>query len=367
VTDEAFTNRTKEIERLRSNIENNIHTMLISPRRWGKSSLVRKTAGEVERENRGIRFCFIDLFRIRDEGEFYSSFANALVKATSSKAEEWISLSKTLFKRITPRISMGTDPVNDFEITFDVDSIEKSYEEILDLPERIAEKKGIQIVVCIDEFQNLGSFGEPLLFQKRLRSAWQHHRHVTYILYGSKRHMMMELFEYRSMPFYKFGDVMYLPKISREHLVDYICQSFERTGKRISEEIAGKIADSVKCHPYYCQQLAHLVWVATDGEAGDGIFEEAVETLLEQNAILYHREVEGLSPMQLKLLEAVAKGADRLTTAQAINEYNLVSSSNVVRVKKSLEKKEIVDIIQRRIEFIDPAFELWFKRFYLLR
>ena len=262
---------------------------------------------------------------------------------------------------------MGTDPANDFEINFDMDSIKKSYEEILDLPERIAEKKGIQVVVCIDEFQNLGSFEEPLLFQKRLRSAWQHHRNVTYILYGSKRHMLMELFESRSMPFFKFGDVMYLQKISREHLVDYICRSFERTGVRISGEIAGKIADSVKCHPYYCQQLAHLVWVAADTEADETIFEEAVDELMEQNSILYHREVEALSPMQLRLLEAVARGAERLTTAQAINEYNLASSSNVVRVKKSLEKKEIVDILQGKIEFIDPAFELWFKRFYISR
>ena len=53
-----------------------------------------------------------------------------------------------------------------------------NYQEILNLPEQIARKKDIQVVVCIDEFQNLAGFKHPLLFQRRLRSEWQHHQRV---------------------------------------------------------------------------------------------------------------------------------------------------------------------------------------------
>lgn len=117
--------------------------------------------------------------------------------------------------------------------------------------------------ICINEFQNLSVFKDPLLFQKRLRSEWQHHYHVNYCLYGSQQHMMMELFERQSMPFYKFGDVMYLSKIHRKDWISFIIAKFQSTGKKIDEHLADMIAGFVQDHSYYVQQLSHLVWINT--------------------------------------------------------------------------------------------------------
>ena len=363
VVGEAFTDRTGEIKRLKSNIENNIHTMLISPRRWGKSSLVKQTAMNLARIKR-FKFCFIDLFKIRNEEDFYSSYANAVIKSTSSKREEWIAFTKSFLGRITPRISLGTDPMSDFEINFDIKGLKQNYEEILDLPEKIAEKKEINIIVCIDEFQNLGNFDEPALFQKRLRAVWQHHQRVTYILYGSKRHMLMHLFENKSMPFYKFGDVIYLDKIGKKFLETYIINSFSKTGKKIEKEHAGKIAGTVKCHPYYTQQLAHLTWINTDNEVSEKIVNLAVNELLNQNALLYQREVETLSNIQINFLRAISEGVEKLSSLEVIKTYKLNTSANVFRVKKALEKKELIDTLNGNVHFIDPVFELWFKEYY---
>lgn len=363
VVGDTFTDRSAEIKRLKANIENNVHTMLISPRRWGKSSLVKQTALHLEK-NKKIKFCFIDLFKTRNEEDFYSSYTRAIIKAISSKTEEIAALAKSFLGRLTPRISLGTDPLSDFEITFDMKGMKQNYEDVLNLPEKIAEKKGINLIICIDEFQNLGHFDEPVLFQKRLRAVWQHHQRVAYILYGSKRHMLMHLFENKSMPFYKFGDVIYLDKISIEDLKTFIANSFSRTGKTIAEEYAGQIAAYVKCHPYYTQQLAHLTWLGAENRVSAEILNQAVEELLNQNSLLYQKEIETLSNIQVNFLKAIANGVNQLSSTMVINEYNLNSSANVTRVRKALEKKEIIDVVGKKIEFIDPVFELWFKRYY---
>lgn len=365
VTGDAFTNRKDEIKRLTSNIENNVHTTLISPRRWGKSSLVKQTQLNLASQEGEIKFCFIDLFKIRNEEDFYSTYAKAVIKATSSKAEEWISLTKTFLSKISPNITFGADPFSDFEINFDVKGVKQNYEDILNLPEKIAKKRGITITICIDEFQNLGNFDEPVLLQKRLRSVWQYHQKVTYILYGSKRHMLMHLFENKSMPFYKFGEVIYLEKIAEKHLRGYIKSAFANTGKTAGDEHARRVAQYVQCHPYYTQQLAHLVWINTEDEVTDEILENAVLDLLSQNAIVYQAEIDSLTNAQINFLKAVAGGSGKLSSGETIRKYKLGSSANVSRIKKSLEKKEIVEILNKKAQFIDPAFELWFKKYYL--
>ncbi len=240
---EAFTDREEELRRLIANFEHRVHTVLISPRRWGKSSLVERAIRETC-NNRNLRLCSIDLFNVRTEEQFLSIFSRELIKSTSGKLEEWIGLARTLFQRITPRVSVGTDPANDFEVSFELRDIKEHYTEILDLPEQIAKKTGLTVVVCLDEFQDLGHFDDPLLLQKRLRAAWQKHQRVTYCLYGRKRHMLHELFGSPSMPFYRFGDLLLLAKIERQHLVEFVTRSFSRTRKKIPLALSEQIVET---------------------------------------------------------------------------------------------------------------------------
>ena len=109
----SFTNRQKEIQRLKSNFENKVNTTLISPRRWGKSSLVEKVAKQVN--SKKYKVLILDLLPVRNEEEFYSTFSTAVIKATSGKLEEWVQVAKKFMQRINPKFSFGTDPANDFE------------------------------------------------------------------------------------------------------------------------------------------------------------------------------------------------------------------------------------------------------------
>ncbi len=365
VTGENFTNRNKDIKRLITNFDSNINTLLLSPRRWGKSSLIHKAAKIALNKNQNYRFCFLDLFNIRDEEEFYSVLTKELLKVTSTKTEEWLQNARKFLKRITPNIIIGIDPQTDFNIKLKLDDLQNSYSEILNLSEKIAEDKKIKIIVCIDEFQNLGFFKEPLLFQKRLRANWQYHKNTVYCLFGSKRHMLMELFENKSMPFYKFGDTFYLEKIDTDALSNYIFKQFKKTNKVIDKELIFKIISLMQNHPYYVQQLAHLVWMNTKTQVTERILNESINDILLQNSLLFEKEVENLSTTQLNFLKAITNDIkSNLSSSEVIKEYKLGTSGNVIKIKNALIKKEVIEIMKNGPIILDPAFELWLKQFY---
>jgi hypothetical protein len=364
VSGSKFTDRELETARLVSNFKNGINTILISPRRWGKSSLVKK-AGETAGSDE-VMVIYIDSFGIRDAREFYTILATSVIKATSNTMETLVDLVRRFFSRITPKISLGPDPVNTFELSIELESVDKNYQELLDLPEKIAADKKIKLVVCIDEFQNTALFNESVLFHKRLRSSWQNHLHVTYCIYGSKQHMMQSLFEKQSMPFYKFGEIIHLNKISSTDWVSFIRKQFQVTDKFISDELAHKIATTVKCHSYYVQQLSHLVWERTILSAEESHYDAALEDLIYQNAMLYQRDTELLSDAQLNFMKALASGTIKgFSFKDVLDKYKLGSSANVVKIKKALVEKELIEIKNKEAEFLDPVYELWFSRIML--
>ena len=196
-----FTNRSGEIAQLKRNFLAGVNTILISPRRWGKTSLLRRVSEELTREQKDICICHIDIFDLRNEHQFYVALANGVLQATSSRWEEFVKDAKQFLAALVPTITFSPDMQTGVSFGVGWEEIERNPEEILDLAERVAERKKIHMIVCIDEFQSLASFANPLAFQKKLRARWQNHKHVTYCLYGSKRHMLLEVFTDSSMPF----------------------------------------------------------------------------------------------------------------------------------------------------------------------
>ena len=359
-----FTDRAFETNRLLLNFKDKVNTILISPRRWGKSSVVNKAATEFQSE-RSKHAVMIDLFNIRDEAQFYSYYAKKIIQETSSKPKEWMDIAASFLKRLSPKVSFPINMVNDFEITFELQDKAEDFEDILNLPEKIAHSKKIEIAVCIDEFQNISNFTQPQLFQKRLRASWQRHKDTVYCLYGSQTHMMTTIFERKSMPFYKFGDVMYLGKIDSTYLIDYIVSQFKHSGKKIDTELAGLIVDNIQCQPYYAQQLAHIVWINTDKAVTQVIFERSLTELIEQNAPLYIKDIETLSNTQVNFLELLVR-TDRkdIFSKELIQKFNLGTPGNVTKIRKVLINKEIIHLVNSKYELVDPVFRLWLKNIY---
>ncbi len=363
-TEKNFTDREQETAYLVANFTSLINTIIISPRRWGKSSLVNKASKSAMAKDSKMRICHIDLFNVRNEEHFYALLAQKVIAATSSKWDEAIENAKRFFSHLVPKITLGTDPTNEVSINFDWEEVKQNPDEVLDLAEHIAKEKGLKIVICIDEFQNIAEFDDPDYFQKKLRSHWQQHQHVAYCLYGSKRHMMLEVFTDTSKPFYKFGNLMFLNKIETPHLVEFFNSRFADTGKRITDEASRLIATLVDNHPYYAQQLAQLSWLRTKKKCTEEIVREAHTALVEQLSLLFVTITETLTNQQLNYLKALIAGEKAISSTETMHRYNISSPTSIVRSKAALLKNDILDNKAGEYSFQDPIYAYWLKTQY---
>lgn len=362
VEGDTFTDRKEETNRLKMNFLYGVNTILISPRRMGKTSLVEKVCSLVESDT--LKIAKIDAFGCRSENDFINAFATAVVRATSSKWEEWMENAKTFLSRFIPKISIGQDPLTDFSIALEYNRANTVTEDILQLPETIAKQKGIKIVICIDEFQQIADFPDSITFQKKLRSVWQLQSNVSYCLYGSKKHMMEKMFQSQSHPFYRFGDLFYLDKISETDWVEYICERFRVTGKDISRELASEICTVTDRYSSYVQQLAWLVWLRTDKHATKEDVEFGIDRMLDACEPLFIQQTESLSAYQMNFLRALANGVRTgFTRSEILDTYQLGTAANISRLKKALTEKDLIMMTApKKLEISDPILALWLKR-----
>jgi AAA+ ATPase superfamily predicted ATPase len=361
----SFVNRLKEKQMLKNNLSAGINTMLISPRRLGKSSLVKAAMSELEKEKSDIKVCFIDAFSIKSEDEFYQAFAQEIIKAVGNKWETWITTAKKYLSAFAPKISIGADPMTDFSVGLEWKTIKENELELLNLPEKIAQAKKIKMIICIDEFQNLAKLNDYNSLEKKMRSVWQHQQNVTYCLYGSKRHMMIDIFNSSSKPFYRFGQIMFLSKIAEDEWVHFIVKAFEITGKRISETLALALVQMVAAHSWYVQQLAFFVWTLTEKEADREVLHQAIEQVIDANLPLYQNECDALTASQFNFLIAVVNNEQRLTAMETINKYNMGTPQNILKNKKVLQNRDLVEKTNEGFDFLDPVFKMWFARTYV--
>jgi hypothetical protein len=363
-TDANFTDREQETKMLVAHFTSLINTIIISPRRWGKSSLVSKAAKLAMEQDKQLRICHIDLFNVRNEEHFYALLAQKVIAATASRWDEAVETAKQFFSHLVPKISIGTDPTNEISLDFDWPEVRRNPDEVLDLAEKIAAAKGLKIVICIDEFQNIAEFDEPDYFQKRLRSHWQLHQNVAYCLYGSKRHMMLEVFTDSSKPFYKFGNLMFLNKIETPALISFFKQRFADTGKVITDEACKLIATLVDNHPYYAQQLAQLSWLRTEHLCTETIVKDAHSSLVEQLSLLFVTITETLTSQQLFYLKALLAGEPAISSTETLHRYNISSPTSAARSKATLVKRDVLDNQAGEVTFQDPIYAYWLKHAY---
>ena len=356
-----FTDRELETKRLQLNFENGMNSILISPRRIGKTSLVKKVKSLTENKERIV--VFMDIYKCRSEYEFYEKFASSVIQATSTKMDQMVRTAKEFIMSITPRITYSQDPGTEYTLSLGITPKMNTPEEILDLPERIAQKKGIQMVVCIDEFQQIGEMPDSLTVQKTIRSVWQHHRNVCYCLFGSKQHLMNNLFYSRKMPFYQFGDMFFLKKIPTEKWVPFITSRFKDAGKQISEKLAERICQTVDNYSSYVQQLAWNVFVVSDSIVTEQSFQEGLEATFAQVTPFFVELTANLTTYQMNLLRAICSGFhEDFGKKDVTSHYDLGSRSNLVKLKKALIEREIIEQTEDGLFISDPLFERWFKQ-----
>ena len=367
VSDYNFIGRERETKRLLDNFKGGINVILMSPRRLGKTSLVKHVCNKLD--DKDIITVYLDIFGCKSEYDFYNKLTAEVLKQTASKSELWFEEAKEFLYRLTPKISFSPEPNSDFSISLGITPKTHTPEEVLQMAETIAIKRKKRIVICIDEFQQIGEMANSKQIQARLRTVWQHQKHVSYCLFGSKHHLMSTIFLHRSMPFFQFGDTISLNKIATEDWVEYIVSHFADGKRTISHALAEEICKFTENYSAYVQQLAWLVF--TLKEEGETVNEDDVRQaendLLATNDILFMQMIEPLSEFQLNFLRAIALGIKKdFGLSEVREEYNLGSYSNITRLKTALLERDLIEKQNTELVITDPIFAKWLKRKIML-
>ena len=367
VSDYNFIGRERETKRLLDNFKGGINVILMSPRRLGKTSLVKHVCNKLD--DKDIITVYLDIFGCKSEYDFYNKLATEVLKQTASKHELWFEEAKEFLYRLTPKISFSPEPNSDFSISLGITPKTHTPEEVLQMAETIAIKRKKRIVICIDEFQQIGEMANSKQIQARLRTVWQHQKHVSYCLFGSKHHLMSTIFLHRSMPFFQFGDTISLNKIATEDWVEYIVSHFADGKRTINHALAEEICKFTENYSAYVQQLAWLVF--TLKEEGETVTEndvkQAENDLLATNDILFMQMIEPLSEFQLNFLRAIASGIKKdFGLSEVREEYNLGSYSNITRLKTALLERDLIEKQNTGLVITDPIFAKWLKRKIML-
>ncbi|MEZ7763355.1 ATP-binding protein [Prevotella nigrescens] len=367
VSDYNFIGRERETKRLLDNFKGGINVILMSPRRLGKTSLVKHVCNKLD--DKDIITVYLDIFGCKSEYDFYNKLTAEVLKQTASKHELWFEEAKEFLYRLTPKISFSPEPNSDFSISLGITPKTHTPEEVLQMAETIAIKRKKRIVICIDEFQQIGEMANSKQIQARLRTVWQHQKHVSYCLFGSKHHLMSTIFLHRSMPFFQFGDTISLNKIATEDWVEYIVSHFADGKRTISHALAEEICKFTENYSAYVQQLAWLIF--TLKEEGETVTEDDVRQaendLLATNNILFMQMIEPLSEFQLNFLRAIASGIKKdFGLSEVREEYNLGSYSNITRLKTALLERDLIEKKETELVITDPIFAKWLKRKIML-
>ena len=354
VTGEYFTDRLKEIKEITSDIKSGQHIILMSSRRYGKSSLINKVIKKM-----GIKSFRIDMELIADEIDFTNYYVRkALSLSTFAKI-------KFFLKKFRIQPSIQIQPVtNEVSISFNPEerNVSAILADSLELPEIIARNVRKRIVIVFDEFQEVRRISSEL--ERKMRGIFQHHQNVTYIFIGSQESMIREIFQNRKNPFYKFGRHITLDKIPELELESFVKERF------MSQDInADKIVEDIliftNYHPFYTQQLCHQIYIlANDMKA---LTKEIVESAIEQIIIQHHADYlrwwDSLTNTERKVIIGIASGDKNPTSNGFIRKYGIRSSSSSGSVvSKLIASGILLRNKNKELSIEDPFWKEWIIR-----
>jgi len=338
-TGEYFTDRKSEVKEIRSVLASENHLILISPRRFGKTSLVRAV---IDAEKRPV--IQLDLQLITDVNDFAEQLMKRVLKI---KKLESLKRFITSF-RVVPTIQL--DPItNNMEVAF-VPTVKETAAPLLDVLDLIDKtgEKGKKPIVVFDEFQEAANLDANLL--KQMRSAMQHHKNINYILLGSVESMMKQIFESKKSPFYHFGHLMTLKKIPYEDFFEYLSVRLNRVMGN-STPLVESILSFTTCHPYYTQQLAYYCYsLLEDKISEEDVFEAAVSAVIEIHSNDFGRLWNTLTKTDKKLLVT-------LSMNKSVSASGKPTSTAYSGMRRLVEKGYLLN--HGSYEFDDPFFKKW--------
>ncbi len=341
VDKEHFTNRIEEQQEVRNVIDSNNHLILISPRRYGKTSLIKNVTSHLDRP-----IISLDIQLTTGINDFASQLLKRVLKINPyEKLKHFIAQF-----RIVPTIELNP-LTGGMDISFRPSEKDNfaTLEDVLNLIEKIG-KQWKRPIVVLDEFQELVSLDKNLL--KQLRSVIQHHKNVNYVFLGSLESMMKTIFESKKSPFYHFGHLMYLEKIPYVDFYAYLSTGFDHVTIQ-KDEISKDILDFTDCHPYYTQQLAYYCWTHLEKNPySETTLQSVIYQIIQVHDTDYERLWNTLNNTDKKLLI-------NLSMNESLDALPLPTSTVYSGIKRLITSGYLIK--NKSFEFDDPFFKHWLR------
>ncbi len=341
VDEDYFTDRVDEVVYITQFVKSPNHLVLISPRRFGKSSVVAKALKQSKRKHITVN--------LQQATSISDLSAKLLKEFFKVHPMERVRHLITHF-RVIPTVS--TNPVTgSMDVSFQP-GVEGSVllEDVLTLIEKAHSEKDRMIVV-LDEFQEIRDLAPKL--DRQMRSIMQEQKHINYILLGSQESMMSEIFENKKSPFYHFGEMMRLGKLPRDDFHRYLSERLSTCFPDSCEELADHILDYTAGHPYYSQQLASNIWqVGVLQPDTEDPFETAIDRIVTTHGLDYERLWMNFNRTNKWILQRLSSGKPLQSS-----DYR---TSTVYSALKRLQKDGYV-IYTDRYEMEDPFFREWIR------
>jgi hypothetical protein len=364
----AFVDRVDELKRLSGDLASGQKVFLISPRRYGKSSLIARALGALER--RGVLAVQVTVSSYSSYLAFLEGYARAVVAATTrwERAMAWM---REALGAARPEVRLEPDSSGRarFAVSFPLARTDREISrlavDVFQLPARLAEARGRRIAVALDEFQAVASFNGGSV-EEALRASVQHQRQVGYVFAGSEPTLMERMIGPKR-PFYKAGPVMRLEKIPADEFGRFIESRFTRSGIRVEPGFAVAVLDLAGHLPYDVQRLAHEVW--DDARAagwrmvGLDHLHGTLRRLLTEQAIVFESVWERLTLAQRAVLRAVVLEDGReLLSADVRHRHRLGGPSTVQAALGALTREDVITRDGSRYVVVDSLLREWIGR-----
>ena len=338
-TGRAFCNRKSELRYLVDNIVHAKPTLIVSPRRYGKTSLALNAIHQSKFPH--ARFDFLSAINEADIEKCLLKGIAELISRMESKIKKAITLASELFSGLDIKVNYGK-----IGISIEIErKAEKPAYHILRLLERldhVAQKSKRKIILFFDEFQRVTEISDNHAIESVIRQVAQETKQMTFIFSGSNRHLLYQVFDDRNRPLYKMCDRIALERISIEEYIKHIQYAAYQTWKKeISLAAIDILIFYTERHPYYVNMLCSKLWK-------QGIPDKNVVEAIWQNYVIQERsqvasEIELLSKNQRKLLTVLARFNG--TSAPRSREFENIaemSGATITQALDFLEKRDYV-------------------------
>jgi hypothetical protein len=360
-----FADRKEELSELVQEMDNLSRVFLISPRRFGKTCLLFNL---MERLNDlGFATAYLDLNAHPDVKSLAAGLTHLTSMALESNFEKLLKVFSGL-QKLRPKVSVGQDGsiMGTVEVAQGYREAIPALLEGMQNAESLAQKKGVKLVILIDEFSDLLKYDGQTL-EKAMRSEIQRHDHVGYIFSGSDQSIMLAMARDRKRAFYKLGRLMTLGPIERNVYLEFIHDWFHKARYKVKKQHLEAIMELGKDVPYNVQRLCNTVWelAREKGEVTPLMIEESPAIIGQQDSPHFELLWQNASQQQKMLLFALSKEPDAKPFSRDFQMTHEIGPSSSIKASlESLKRKGILfKTIKGSYQFSDVFMKHWIRRF----